>query len=89
MPRATSSTRGPPGDGEGSGVVTPDAADEAETRPTSPADEPDEPNELLDALTEAWTAARTEGGDGTEKPVPNAEGWSILQSCYCVPMNCG
>jgi hypothetical protein len=67
----------PDGDGEGSGVVTPDAADEAETRPTSPADEPDEPNELLDALTEAWTAARTEGGDGTEKPVPNAEGWSI------------
>ena len=66
----------PDGDGEGSGVVTPDAADEAETRPTSPADEP-EPNELLDALTEAWTAARTEGGDGTEKPVPNAEGWSI------------
>ena len=66
----------PDGDGEGSGVVTPDAADEAETRPTSPADEPDEPNELLDALTEAWTAARTEG-DGTEKPVPNADGWSI------------
>ena len=31
----------PDGDGEGSGVVTPDAADEAETRPTSPADEPE------------------------------------------------
>ena len=70
MPRATSSTACP-ADGDGDGT---EAADEAETRPTSPADEP-EPNELLDALTEAWTAARTEGGDGSEKHVPNAEGW--------------
>ena len=87
LPRATSSTRSPPRRtamrGNGSGVVMPDAADEAETRPTSPADEP-EPNELLDALTEAWTL-RTEGGDGTEKPVPNAEGWSIYWTERVVP----
>ena len=31
----------------------------------------------MEALLAAWNCANTEHGDGTKKPVPNADGWSI------------